>query len=44
MPRTVINESVHQEGAVPEPMLLAKMLEASGLAATHDQHHHEHQH
>ncbi len=28
VPRTVINESVHQEGAVPEPLLLAKLLEA----------------
>jgi glutaredoxin-like protein len=28
VPRTVINETVHQEGAAPEPMLLAKMLEA----------------
>lgn len=28
VPRTVINETVHQEGAVPEPMLLAKLLEA----------------
>ncbi len=28
VPRTVINETIHQEGAVPEPMILAKMLEA----------------
>jgi len=28
VPRTVINENIHQEGAVPEPLLLAKMLEA----------------
>jgi glutaredoxin-like protein len=28
VPRTVINETVHQEGAVPEPLLLAKVLEA----------------
>ncbi len=28
VPRTVINETVHQEGAVPEPMMLAKVLEA----------------
>jgi glutaredoxin-like protein len=28
VPRTVINETVHQEGAVPEPMLLTKLLEA----------------
>jgi glutaredoxin-like protein len=28
VPRTVINDAIHQEGAVPEPMLLAKLLEA----------------
>jgi glutaredoxin-like protein len=28
VPRTVINETVHQEGAVPEPLLLAKLMEA----------------
>jgi alkyl hydroperoxide reductase subunit AhpF len=28
VPRSVINENVHQEGAVPEPMLLAKLREA----------------
>jgi glutaredoxin-like protein len=28
VPRTVINEGTHQEGAVPEPMILAKMMEA----------------
>jgi glutaredoxin-like protein len=28
VPRTVINETFHQEGAAPEPMLLAKLLEA----------------
>jgi glutaredoxin len=28
VPRTVINETVHQEGAVPEPLMLAKVLEA----------------
>lgn len=28
VPRTVINDNIHQEGAVPEPMLLAKLLEA----------------
>jgi glutaredoxin-like protein len=28
VPRTVINESVHIEGAVPEPMVLAKLEEA----------------
>jgi len=30
VPRTVINETVHQEGAVPEPMMVAKLLEAIG--------------
>jgi len=28
VPRTVINDKVHQEGAVPEPVLLAKLLQA----------------
>ena len=28
VPRTVINDKVHQEGAVPEPILLAKLLQA----------------
>jgi hypothetical protein len=28
VPRTVINETIHQEGAAPEPMILAKLLEA----------------
>ena len=28
VPRTVINETFHQEGAVPEPLLLAKLQEA----------------
>ena len=32
VPRTVINEVVHQEGAVPEPMMLQKLREA--VAAT----------
>jgi glutaredoxin-like protein len=47
VPRTVINEKVHQEGAVPEPMLLAKLLEAVGEAPAqehHHEHHHDHQH
>jgi len=30
VPRMVINESVHQEGAVPEALLLAKLQEAVG--------------
>lgn len=30
VPRTVINETVHQEGAVPEPLMLAKLMEAMG--------------
>jgi glutaredoxin-like protein len=28
VPRTVINETVHQEGAAPEPLMLEKLLEA----------------
>jgi glutaredoxin-like protein len=36
VPRTVINESVHQEGAVPEPMLVAKMAEAVGTGSGHE--------
>jgi glutaredoxin-like protein len=28
VPRTVINDTVHQEGAAPEPLMLAKLLEA----------------
>ena len=43
VPRTVINEKVHQEGAVPEPLLVAKLLEAVGKAPAHD-HAHDHQH
>jgi glutaredoxin-like protein len=43
VPRTVINETVSQEGAVPEPMMLAKLLEAVG-AAPAQEHPHEHQH
>lgn len=43
VPRTVIGETVHQEGAVPEPLLLAKLLEAAGQAPAHE-HHHEHHH
>lgn len=47
VPRTVINESFHQEGAVPEPLMLAKLLEATGQAPAHSHehdhdHHHEH--
>ncbi|NKQ36603.1 MAG: glutaredoxin [Chloroflexi bacterium] len=30
VPRTVINETIHMEGAAPEPMLLAKIQEAVG--------------
>ena len=36
VPRTVINEEFHQEGAAPEPLVLAKLLEAAGLAHEHD--------
>ena len=38
VPRTVINETVHQEGAVPEPMMLAKLLEAAGQPPAHEHH------
>jgi hypothetical protein len=30
VPRTVINETVHIEGAVPEPMLMARLKGAVG--------------
>jgi glutaredoxin-like protein len=43
VPRTVINESFHQEGAVPEPLMLAKLLEATGQAPAHS-HEHDHDH
>jgi glutaredoxin-like protein len=39
VPRTVINETVHQEGAVPEPMMLAKLLEALGQGPAHEHAH-----
>jgi glutaredoxin-like protein len=39
VPRTVINEAIHQEGAVPEPMMLAKLLEAVGGAPALEQSH-----
>jgi glutaredoxin-like protein len=42
VPRTVINESFFQEGAVPEPMMLAKLLEAMGKAPAAEEHTHEH--
>ncbi len=44
VPRTVINESFFQEGAVPEPMMLAKMLEAVGKVPATEEHVHEHDH
>ncbi len=44
VPRTVINEKFHQEGAVPEPMMLAKLMEAMGEAPAHEEHAHEHHH
>jgi predicted DsbA family dithiol-disulfide isomerase len=31
VPRTVINEETFLEGAAPEPMLVAKVLEALGM-------------
>ena len=34
VPRTVINETVHIEGAVPEPMVMAKLREALASAVT----------
>jgi glutaredoxin-like protein len=40
VPRTVINEKVHQEGAVPEPLMLAKLLEAVGKEVATPQHEH----
>ena len=30
VPRSVINETVHQEGAAPEPMFLERLKEAAG--------------
>ena len=43
VPRTVINDKVHQEGAAPEPLMLAKLLEAVGKAVPEHAHeHHEH--
>lgn len=45
VPRTVINDKIHQEGAVPEPMMLAKLLEAVGQGEAHEhEHQHEHEH
>ncbi|MGC9336322.1 MAG: protein disulfide oxidoreductase [Anaerolineae bacterium] len=38
VPRTVINETVHQEGAVPEPLMLAKLLEALGEVPPEHEH------
>ena len=32
VPRSVINEKVHVEGAVPEAVMVARVLEAAGLA------------
>jgi len=47
VPRTVINERYYQEGAAPEPLMLAKLLEAIGGAPAHEHdldHHHHHHH
>jgi glutaredoxin-like protein len=45
VPRTVINDKVHQEGVAPEPLMLAKLLEAVGQAPAHEHlHDHEHTH
>ncbi len=38
VPRTVINDKVHQEGAAPEPLMLAKLLEAVGKAVPEHEH------
>ena len=32
VPRSVINETVHQEGAAPEPMFLEKLKEAAAAS------------
>jgi protein-disulfide isomerase len=32
VPRSVINETVHQEGAAPEPMLLERLKEAAAAS------------
>ncbi|MGQ9599965.1 MAG: protein disulfide oxidoreductase [Anaerolineae bacterium] len=37
VPRTVINEKVHQEGAAPESLLLSKLLEAVGKVSASSQ-------
>ncbi len=34
VPRTVINESVHIEGAVPEQLLVTRLMAGVGKAAT----------
>jgi glutaredoxin-like protein len=44
VPRTVINDTVHQEGAAPEAMMLAKLLEAVGKAPVGETPAHEHEH
>jgi glutaredoxin-like protein len=44
VPRTVINGKVHQEGAAPEPLMLAKLLEAVGMEAPEHVHAHDHAH
>jgi hypothetical protein len=44
VPRTVINEKIHQEGAVPEPMMVEKLLEAVGQGVAHEHEHHHHDH
>ncbi len=31
VPRTILNETVHLEGAVPEPLFMAKVQQAAGL-------------
>jgi len=39
VPRTVINDKVHQEGAAPEALVLAKVLEAVGQAPPQESEH-----
>jgi len=36
VPRTVINEETHLEGAAPEPLFVAKVLQAVGLRTAED--------
>jgi len=42
VPRSVINETIHQEGAAPEPLFVAKMMEGLGLPLPEYELEHEH--